>query len=222
MNVNRKISSSGVVINTFGFERDKGGYKQLKQIAKSFEVDVIIVLDQERLKIDFEEDIKRRDLPQCVKIVLAEKSTSGVVSRTQEQKTVARETQIKQYFYGPHGNLFPHTFDFKFSEIKDKIFKIGAPQLPESCMPLGFKAEDNQTKVVPVSLTSKDLLNHVLSCSYATNTDELIVSNVAGFLVVTEVNLKEQRITVLSPQLKAAFLTANILVSEDVRYIDSA
>ena len=36
----------------------------------------------------------------------------------------------------------------KFSEVKDKIYKIGAPTLPDSCMPLGMagKAEENQTK----------------------------------------------------------------------------
>ena len=38
----------------------------------------------------------------------------------------------------------------KFSEVKDKIYKIGAPTLPDSCMPLGMagKAEENQTKYV--------------------------------------------------------------------------
>ncbi len=223
MKVNSRIASSGVIINTFGFERGKDGYKQLKQIALSFEADVIIVLDQERLRNDFEKDINNGELPPCVKVVLADKS-SGVVSRTLDQKTIAKESQIKQYFYGVQGNLFPHTFDFKFADIKDKIFKIGAPQLPESCMPLGYKAEDNQTKVVPVSLTSKDLLNHILSCSFATNTDELIVSNVAGFMVITDVNVKEQRISVLSPQPKSTIPTsaAFFLLAEDVRYIDSS
>ena len=43
----------------------------------------------------------------------------------------------------------------KFSEVKDKIYKIGAPTLPDSCMPLGMagKAEENQTKYVMISHT---------------------------------------------------------------------
>jgi hypothetical protein len=32
---------------------------------------------------------------------------------------------VKQYFYGPSGNLFPHSFDVPFSEVKDRIYKIG-------------------------------------------------------------------------------------------------
>ncbi len=33
--------------------------------------------------------------------------------------------RVKQYFYGPSGNLFPHSFDVPFSEVKDRIYKIG-------------------------------------------------------------------------------------------------
>jgi hypothetical protein len=35
--------------------------------------------------------------------------------------------RVKQYFYGPSGNLFPHSFDVPFSEVKDRIYKIGRP-----------------------------------------------------------------------------------------------
>ena len=38
----------------------------------------------------------------------------------------------------------------KFTDLKEKIFKIGAPSLPESCMPLGKTVDDNETKVVAV------------------------------------------------------------------------
>ena len=29
--------------------------------------------------------------------------------------------RVKQYFYGPNGNLFPHSFDVKFDELKVRI-----------------------------------------------------------------------------------------------------
>ena len=54
---------------------------------------------------------------------------------------------MKQYFYGPNNNLFPHSFDVKFDDLKDRIYKIGAPELPASCLPLGMKITDNKTKV---------------------------------------------------------------------------
>ena len=107
--------------------------------------------------------------------------------------------------------------------MKDKIFKIGAPSLPESCMPLGKTADDNHTKLVPVSLTPKDLLNHILALSCAEDKDNIISTNTAGFLVVTQVNLDEHKISVLSPQPrepKAIPLPFSFLLLSEVKYID--
>ena len=146
----------------------KGGYEQLKHVAEAFEVDVIIVLDQEKLKVDLV-----RDMPN--KTVVWLPKSNGVVERTQgttsagnswktefkkiivkfiylylEQRMEDSSTSIKQYYYGFQNALFPHSFDVKFTDLKEKIFKIGAPSLPESCMPLGKTVDDNETKVVAV------------------------------------------------------------------------
>lgn len=59
---------SGVVINTCGWTKG-GGYKHIMQAAKAFEVDVILVLDQERL---YNELV--RDMPNFVKVVFVPKS----------------------------------------------------------------------------------------------------------------------------------------------------
>ena len=75
-------------------------------------------------------------------------ATFQVVDRGQSVRAEAREQRIRSYFYGPKKELHPHTFELKYSELK--VYKIGAPSLPASCMPLGMKAEDNLTKVVPV------------------------------------------------------------------------
>lgn len=212
LQTNRKAESSGVIINTCGWVRGEG-YTQLKHVAQAFEVDVIIVLDQERVYNDLV-----RDMPDFVKVVWLPKS-NGVVERTQEQRMEARDGRIKEYFYGPQGSLFPHCFDVKFSDLKDRIYKIGAPTLPDSCMPLGMKSEDNQTKLVAVNPSPRDLLNHILSVSFATNSEDLIVSNVAGFICVTDVNVDEQKITVLSPQPKP--LPDTLLLLSEVQYVDS-
>ena len=49
-------------------------------------------------------------MPKFVKVVWQPKS-GGVVSRNQEQRAESRDARIKQYFYGPHNNLFPHSFE---------------------------------------------------------------------------------------------------------------
>jgi hypothetical protein len=42
----------------------------------------------------------------------------------------------------------------------------GAPELPDSCLPLGMKVTDNKTKLVAVNPSVRDLLNHVLAVSF--------------------------------------------------------
>lgn len=67
------VKSSGLIINTCGWVKGKG-YQHLTHIALAFEVDVILVLDQERL---YNELV--RDMPEFVKVVLLPKS-GGVSS----------------------------------------------------------------------------------------------------------------------------------------------
>lgn len=215
MEKNKKAKNSGLIVNTFGFGSLRGEAKsQLELIASSFGINVIIVLDQERIYKEL-----ANIMPEPVKVIWLPKS-NGVVARITEQRIEEAFSSIKQYFYGINNTLFPHSYDVFFKELKDgRIFKIGAPSLPSSCMPLGMKAEDNQTKLVPVSLTPKDLLNHVLAVSQTFEKEELIRSNIAGFIVVTGVNLKDEKISILSPQPKPLPQKA-LLILSDVKYID--
>ena len=182
MEKNRKAAVSGVVINTCGWIKG-AGYDQIKHIAMAFEVDVIVVLDQERVYTDLV-----RDMPKFVKVVSQPKS-GGVVPRNREQRAEGRDWRIKQYFYGPRNNLFPHSYEVNFSDLKDKLFKIGAPELPSSCLPLGMKITDNKAKLVAVNPSPRDLLNRVLAVSFTQAVEDVIMTNVAGFVVVTDVKM---------------------------------
>ncbi|RUS92133.1 hypothetical protein EGW08_000157, partial [Elysia chlorotica] len=205
----KKVNSSGVIINTAGWIRG-AGYEALKQAAGAFEVDVICVLDQERLYNQL-----KGDLPEFVKIVLLPKS-GGVVERSQAIRADSRDSRIREYFYGMKNSLFPHTFDVKFNDVK--IFKIGAPSLPESCLPLGMKSQDSQTKLVPL-VPAMSLLHHVLSVSAATTVDhDIVETNVLGFLVVTSVDMDKSVFTVLSPSPRP--LPQTILLVMDIQFMD--
>uniref|UniRef100_A0A0B6ZVK8 Protein CLP1 homolog n=1 Tax=Arion vulgaris TaxID=1028688 RepID=A0A0B6ZVK8_9EUPU len=205
----KKVNSSGVIINTAGWIRG-AGYEALKQAAGAFEVDVICVLDQERLYNQL-----KGDLPDFVRVVLLPKS-GGVVERSQAARAEARDSRIREYYYGQKNSLFPHRFDVKFNDVK--LFKVGAPSLPESCLPLGMKAQDSQTKLVPL-LPSNNLLHHVLSISAATTVDQDIVeTNVLGFVIVTNVDMDKSLFTVLSPAPRP--LPRNILLVMDIQFMD--
>lgn len=211
LEMNKKTRHSGVIINTCGWVKGEG-YKQLLNSGKAFEVDVILVLDQERL---YNELV--RDMPNYVKIVFVQKS-GGVVELTKSARNEARDQRIREYFYGTLKNqLYPHSFDLKWSELK--IFKIGAPPLPDSCLPMGTKPEDHLTKVV--LLTPNPSISHnILAVSFAEKEEEdVILSHVAGFVCVSNVDTDRQTITLLSPQPKP--LPNNILVLSDLQFMDS-
>lgn len=205
----KKVNASGVIINTPGWIRG-AGYECLKQAAGAFEVDVICVLDQERLYNQL-----KGDMPEFVKIVLLPKS-GGVVERSKAVRSEARDSRMRDYFYGLKNNFFPHSFDVKFNDVK--MFKVGAPSLPESCLPLGTKSQDSQTKLVP-TLPSNMLLHHVLSVSAAKTVDQDIVeTNVLGFVVVTNVDMDKRVFTVLSPSPRP--LPEEILLVTDIQFMD--
>jgi len=210
MESNRKANASGVIINTCGWVKGLG-YQAIKHAAQTFEVDVIIVLDQERL---YNELV--RDMPPFVRVVFQPKS-GGVVERSQRVRAESRDCKVREYFYGCRSPLYPRSFDVRFSEIK--IYKIGAPSLPDSCMPMGMKAEDTHTKLVPVT-PGLALLHHILSVSFAASPeDDILQTNIAGFICVTAVDMERQVMTVLSPQPRP--LPRSILILSEVQFMDS-
>lgn len=70
------------------------------------------------------------------------------MERTQPMRASGRDDRIREYYYGLHTKYHPHSFDVKMTHLQ--IYKIGAPALPDSCMPADMKVDDHMTKLVPV------------------------------------------------------------------------
>ncbi|XP_018413339.1 PREDICTED: polyribonucleotide 5'-hydroxyl-kinase Clp1 [Nanorana parkeri] len=208
---NRRAAVSGCIINTCGWVKG-GGYQAIIHAASAFEVDVVIVLDQERLYNDL-----HRDLPHFVHTVLLPKS-GGASERSKECRREARDQRVREYFYGARGSLYPHAFEVKFSEVK--VYKVGAPSIPDSCLPLGMSQEDNQLKLVPVT-PGRDMAHHLLSVVPLEGglPDESIEEkNAAGFIVISGVDIERQTLTVLSPAPRP--LPKCVLLIMDIRFMD--
>ncbi|XP_053923312.1 polyribonucleotide 5'-hydroxyl-kinase Clp1 isoform X2 [Cuculus canorus] len=185
-------------------------FNQRCEVNRRASVDVVVVLDQERLYNEL-----KRDLPHFVRTVLLPKS-GGVVERSKDFRRECRDDRIREYFYGFRGCFYPHAFDVKFSDVK--IYKVGAPTIPDSCLPLGMSQEDNQLKLVPVT-PGRDMVHHLLSVSTADSPDDPISeSSVAGFIVVTAVDPERQLFTVLSPAPRP--LPKSFLLIMDIRFMD--
>ncbi|KAM4636819.1 polyribonucleotide 5'-hydroxyl-kinase Clp1 [Discoglossus pictus] len=208
---NRRASVSGCLINTCGWVKGSG-YQALIHAASAFEVDVVLVLDQERLYNDL-----LRDLPHFVRTILLPKS-GGASERSKECRREARDQRVREYFYGPRGSLYPHAFEVKFSEVR--VYKVGAPSIPDSCLPLGMSQEDNQLKLVPVT-PGRDMAHHLLSVVPVDGggaEEGVEERSVAGFIVITGVDSERQTLTVLSPAPRP--LPKSVLLIMDIRFMD--
>ena len=192
---NRKAETSGIIINTCGWVKGDG-YDHLKHIAQAFEVDLIIVLDEDRLYSYLNED-----MPSFVKVVWLPRSI-GVIERSQPFRIAARSKRVHSYFYGPRNDLEPFTFDLKFSQLDGRLFRIEKQHVFHKV-----------TKSQP-----KDLMNRLLGLSLAKNEDDLVSTNVAGFICVTKVDKVAEKVTVLSPQPEP--LPDGLFVISDIQFIN--
>lgn len=206
---NKKAHASGCVINTCGWVTGTG-YRILVHAAEAFDVNVIVVLDQERVYNDLKKQFANK-----VQVVHLPKS-GGVVVRSQETRRTGRDDRVRAYFYGRKTNFFPHIFEVKFADIK--IFKIGAPAVPDSCLPLGMAPDQNETKLVAVQ-PGRDLKHCVLALSAAESLEEdLVTTNTIGFVVVNDVDLDRQMMVVLSPAPRP--LPRKFFLLSDVKFMD--
>jgi polyribonucleotide 5'-hydroxyl-kinase len=136
-----KALVSGIIINTSGWIRDEG-YAAIRHAATEFDVNMILVIDQERLRVDL-----IRDLPESIKILSIPKS-GGVVTKSQEIRTQFKTSKMREYFYGFKSNLYPHNIEVKFNDVK--VYKVGAPQMSEGLLPMGMNPEENYTKIYKI------------------------------------------------------------------------
>lgn len=72
------------------------------------------------------------------------------MERSKQNRAEARDARVNEYFYGTALQpLYPHSFDIRFTDLK--VYKIGAPSLPDSCLPAGLKPKNSQTMLVKVT-----------------------------------------------------------------------
>lgn len=204
------VKSSGVIINTSSWNMEKD-YEQFLHMVREFAVDVILVMDNERL-----EHMLKRDVTSDVNVIGLPKS-GGVVQRTEKMRKEEIAERIRGYFYGyVKEPLYPHSFKMNWADIQ--IYKIGDNPIPQSCLPFGMKEEDYSTRLVRV-LPNNHILNHLLSVSMCEQVyGGLITDNIAGFVCVIDVDCEEQTVTLLSPEQKP--LRNNILLLSEVQYMN--
>lgn len=75
----------------------------------------------------------------------------------------------------------------------------GLYRAPTSALPIGASSHQDPLRVTKLSSTSPDLLYSLLALSHAETPEQLAASNVAGFILVKEVDSSKGTITYLAP-----------------------
>lgn len=206
-NGNAESRAAGMVINTMGWIEGVG-YELLLHAIDTFKANVVLVLGQEKLFSMLRDVLKNRPNVDVVKL----QKSGGVVSRNSKVRQKARSYRIREYFYGLTNDLSPHANVANFSDFL--VYRIGGgPQAPRSALPIGADPVANPLRIVLVNV-DKELLHLVLAVSYAKDADQIISSNVAGFIFVTDVDTQRKTITYLAPSpgmLPSKYLIAGTL-----------
>ncbi|KAI8334497.1 Pre-mRNA cleavage complex II Clp1 [Blakeslea trispora] len=126
--------------------------------------------------------------------------SGGVVERDRQFKTRLQRTKIHEYFYGtPKCELSPYSMLVNYDDIK--IWRVGDVIAPSSALPLGMDSSSDETQVVRVD--NYDMCLHSILAMLNAGQDEhennLLGSNVAGFVYVSDVDEEKRKVTILSP-----------------------
>ncbi|KAF9592647.1 hypothetical protein IFM89_016304 [Coptis chinensis] len=119
---------------------------------------------------------------------------------------------FQEYFYGLTNDLSPHSNIVSFSDLF--VYRVGGgPQAPRSALPIGAEPAADPMRLVPVNI-NRDLLHLVLAVSFAKEPDQIISSNIAGFIYITDIDIQRKKITYLAPsagELPSKFLVIGTL-----------
>ncbi|RYR54021.1 hypothetical protein Ahy_A06g029272 isoform F [Arachis hypogaea] len=180
---------------------------------RTLKANVVLVLGQEKLYSMLRDVLKGEPKVDVVKL----QRSGGVVSRNVKVRQKARSFRIREYFYGLLNDLSPHSNIANFSDLC--VYRIGGgPQAPRSALPIGAEPVADPTRVVPVNI-NRDLLHMVLAVSFAKEPEEIISSNVAGFIYVTDVDIQRKKITYLAPS--AGDLPSKFLILGSLTWLET-
>lgn len=230
------MKQSGFIMNTPSEFIEKGvGEEVLRKVLEMFLVNVVVVIDNERLYAD----LKKRYEGLNVTVLSLPKS-GGAVSRDKSLRKILTAQEIRAYFYG-HSikgvdisdynmntqmnavmELHPYREILRFDDIVIKRVEENIAPLA-SALPLGSgdntnnDNKDNQLiKPTPINyidvVPGDILLYSVLAVSHATGPNinkssmdsesvskELLSTNIAGFVHVSDVDMVKRKLVVLSP-----------------------
>eukprot|EP00668_Euglena_longa_P000470 GGOE01000592.1.p1 GENE.GGOE01000592.1~~GGOE01000592.1.p1 ORF type:complete len:444 (-),score=126.50 GGOE01000592.1:233-1564(-) len=229
---NDELKYGGVVVNTSGLVAEKN-VDLLVRAIKDFDVDVVYIMDDEKLTAALHSRFKPQGGLSSVmtnpngtalhleKVV----KSGGVVTRSQEVRKQEIGWLIKEYFYGSRCQiggmvLNPHRSTVSFDAVQ--VVRIGGHRVQSYLLPAGAKSQVDPCQPVKVDPTEQ-LQHRLAGLSFARTEDELISSNVLGLVWIQSVDVAQRRLTLLlpSPAPSADQLPGRFIVVGNMVWLDS-
>ncbi|KAL3657324.1 hypothetical protein V7S43_017831 [Phytophthora oleae] len=200
-----EVNASGCVINTCGWV-DGTGFDLLVHAIKDFEVDVVLVIGQDRLYSRLQSSLTGANVVKLSR-------SGGVVPLSSKLRSAARISCIREYFYGAHSlsvaipTLSPCINEFSFEDVS--FFAIKDMKVSDVMLPVGqVETQSDRLRVVPVEKTAD--LGHSLAAvahprhgqdasSSSTDLSWMLGAPAAGFVFIKEVRVAEQKLVLLVP-----------------------
>ena len=211
--------ASGIIINTCGWV-DGEGYNLILHCIQEFNVDVVLVMDQDKLYSSLSSHLAAKG--DNVTVVMLPRS-GGVVTRDRDTRLRCRKGKFRDYFYGvskSRNPLSPVRQDKRLSALR--LLRAGGIMLTE-----GMRSVGDTTTVDTTTLTritpSQDLLNFIVGVLHPPVEEEdpaqgqgqgqggrgdvigadvpsnLLTCNVAGFLRIVAIDIENDSISFLCP-----------------------
>lgn len=187
-----KAKASGLIINTLGWI-DGLGYELQMHAISALKTDVVMVMEQDRLYNQVMNELKGQE----VSVVKLNKS-GGVVKREREERKGARDRRIREYFFGTAANpLQPTTVSVRSDQLM--VYRIGGgPRAPSSTLPIGAMSVADPLRLTNLP-ASVELVQSLLAVSHAPSADQVLSTNVAGFVLVKDVDSVRGMVTYMAP-----------------------
>jgi len=217
------VRASGLICNTMGWV-DGLGYELLVHTCHALRVNVIVVIEHDRLYASLEADLLRAvptaaalpvaPLPasadtnpstpppatpaQNLVLVKAPKS-GGVVTRNPQYRRMSRSARFRAYFHGvsPLLPLSPTLIHVRFDEVH--IYRIwGGIEASSTILPKGAQPVLDPLRLIEEAPTA-DLLHSMVAVLAARTADDVPTANVLGFVHVRAVDTEKATMDVLAP-----------------------
>ncbi|ETI35332.1 hypothetical protein F441_18199 [Phytophthora nicotianae CJ01A1] len=208
-----EVNASGCVINTCGWV-DGAGFDLLVHAIKDFDVDVVLVIGQDRLYSRLQSALTGANANGVDRSIVKLSRSGGVVPLNSKMRSAARISCIREYFYGAHSlslaipTLSPCINEFSFDDVS--FFAIKDMKVSDVMLPVGqVETQTDRLRVVSVEKTA-DLGHSLAAVAHPRHGQDassfssadlswLLGAPAAGFVFIKEVRVAEQKLVLLVP-----------------------